>query len=162
LKQFTDLAIAVTAVLLGEPDQGQSQPIVIVLRRPVLQRPARKPDNLACAALRRPELLKRVDDSITELEALLEDQLVQLQIGNDLCQALVLERLHLRELRPGHATELRAPRVVGRIADPGGPAGRRNIATGCQLHLELAQQLQNILVGMPLTSHRSLLSWVDT
>lgn len=31
LKQFTDLAIAVTAILLGEPDQGQTKLVVVLL-----------------------------------------------------------------------------------------------------------------------------------
>lgn len=67
LKQATDLAIAVTAILLGEPDQGQTKLIFVLLYRPALQRAARKPDNLACAPLRCTELLTRVDNAITEL-----------------------------------------------------------------------------------------------
>ena len=67
LKQLAHLAIAVAAILLGQPDQREAQLVVILLSRPVLQGAARKPDNPARAALRRAELLARVDDCVAEL-----------------------------------------------------------------------------------------------
>ncbi len=84
--------------------------------------------------------------------------------GHNLLQALVLllERLQLRKLRPHHATELLAPGVVARVTDSHGPAGRRNVTARRQTYLDLAQQLHNVLVGMPLSGHRSLLSTVAT
>ena len=50
-QQFGYLAIAVASVLLGQPDQGQSQSIIISPGRSVLQRTARQSDHPACPSL---------------------------------------------------------------------------------------------------------------
>jgi hypothetical protein len=67
LKQLAHFAIAVTAVLLGQPDLRQAQLIVVLVTRPVLQGAAREPDNSACAALGGTELLACVDDCVAKL-----------------------------------------------------------------------------------------------
>jgi len=50
-QQFGYLAIAVTPVLFGQPDQGQSQSIIISSGRSVLQRTARQSDHPVCPSL---------------------------------------------------------------------------------------------------------------
>ena len=50
-QQFRYLAIAVASVLLGQPDQGQSQSIIISAGRLVLQRTSRQANHPACPSL---------------------------------------------------------------------------------------------------------------
>ena len=61
-----------------------------------------------------------------KIQALLQDQLVQLKIGHNLLQPLVLtlKRLQFRKLGLAHAPELLAPGVIGCIADTHRAAGR--------------------------------------
>ena len=96
------------------------------------------------------------------IEALFQDQLVQLQIHNDLFKTLIflLQRFHLRELRPTEPPELLAPIVIGFVRNPSLATGAHHIKTVVQVHVQrekdplepflirltLAQYLQRILI----------------
>ena len=66
-QQFGNLAIAVTPILFGQPDQSQPQSIVVLGSRPVLQGASRQADYPAGLPLRRRELLTRMDNGLTKL-----------------------------------------------------------------------------------------------
>ncbi|MCB1504469.1 MAG: hypothetical protein KDJ47_05790 [Hyphomicrobiaceae bacterium] len=63
---------------------------------------------------------------------------------------LLLQRLHVRQLRARHAAKLLAPDGVGSVIVSCRPAGRRNIVARRQTDLNLAQKLMNILIAMTL------------
>lgn len=67
VEQFGDLTIAISAVLLRQPDQCQPQRIVISRGWSILQGAPREADYPARPSLRRRELLACVKDGLTEL-----------------------------------------------------------------------------------------------
>ena len=62
-----------------------------------------------------------------------------------------LETAHLRQLRPTHPAEPLAPVVIRRVADTHAATGRLHVAAIRQLHLNLPQQLQYVLVRMTVS-----------
>ena len=66
-KQFGDLAIAITTVLLRQPDQSQSQLVIISRDWSILQGAPRDANHLEHPSLRRRKLLARMNDGPTEL-----------------------------------------------------------------------------------------------
>ena len=66
-QQLRYLAIAVAAILLRQPDQGQPQGIIISVGRLVLQGTARQTNHPAGPPLRRRQLLARMDNGLTKL-----------------------------------------------------------------------------------------------
>jgi len=67
VKQLGDLAIAISAVLLCQPDQSQPQRIIVSRGWSILQGAPRQTDDPARSPLRRSELLACVNDGLTEL-----------------------------------------------------------------------------------------------
>jgi hypothetical protein len=61
-QQFADLAVAVTAVLFGQPDQGQAQIVLVPGNGPIAQGTAGNSENLAGPPLGCPELLASLND----------------------------------------------------------------------------------------------------
>ena len=66
-QQLRYLAIAVTTVLLRQPDQRQPQGVIVSVCRLVMQRASRQTDHPTGSPLRRCELLTRVDNGLTKL-----------------------------------------------------------------------------------------------
>ena len=66
-QQLRYLAIAVTTVLLRQPDQRQPQGVIVSVCRLVMQRASRQTDHPTGSPLRRCELLTRVDNDLTKL-----------------------------------------------------------------------------------------------
>jgi len=66
-QQFRYLAIAVASVLLGQPDQGEPESIIIFSGRLVLQGTTRQANHPAGPPLRCRELLARMYNGLTEL-----------------------------------------------------------------------------------------------
>ena len=62
-QKFADLAITVAAILLGQPDQGQTQVVPVPESCFVTQGAARNPENLAGSPLGCPKLLAGLDNS---------------------------------------------------------------------------------------------------
>ena len=65
-QQLRNLSIAVTAILLRQPDQGQPQFVIVSVCPLVMQRAARQTNHPACPPLRRRELLAYMDNGLTE------------------------------------------------------------------------------------------------
>ena len=66
-EQFTNLAIAITAILFGQSDQDQAQIIISPGSRLVMQGAAGQPNNTAGVSFRRAKLLACVNDSSSEI-----------------------------------------------------------------------------------------------
>ena len=66
-KKLGDLAITVTAILLGQPDQCQAEFVIILWCCLVAQRAPRQADRFAGSSLRRIELLANTDHSLTQI-----------------------------------------------------------------------------------------------
>ena len=64
-KKLGDLAVTVAAILLGQPDQGQAQCVIILWSRLVAQGAPRQADRFAGSPLRGVELLANMDHSPT-------------------------------------------------------------------------------------------------
>ena len=62
-QKFADLPVAVAAILFGQPDQGQTQIILVPGGRLIAQSTAGNPDNLTGPPLGCPKLLTRMDNS---------------------------------------------------------------------------------------------------
>jgi hypothetical protein len=66
-KQFSNLPIAISTILFGKSDQGQTQFLVTVfMGRLVLQRRAGDANDTTCPTLRSAKLLTGVDYSLTK------------------------------------------------------------------------------------------------
>jgi hypothetical protein len=68
-KQSRYLAVAITPVLLRQPDQGQPQGVVITLGRLIVQGTAGQADHPAGSSLRCGQLLTRMDNGLTKIPA---------------------------------------------------------------------------------------------
>ena len=64
-KKLGDLAVTVVAILLGQPDWGQAQCVIILWSRLVAQGAPRQADRFAGSSLRGVELLTNMDHSPT-------------------------------------------------------------------------------------------------
>jgi hypothetical protein len=62
LQKLADLAVTVSAILLGHPDHGQTLIVIILPACLIAQGTAGNPKNLACPSLRCTELLTRLND----------------------------------------------------------------------------------------------------
>ena len=67
VEQLSDLTIAIPAILLRQPDQSQSQGIIVSGCRTILQGAPRQSYHPARPSLRRREHLARMNDRLTEL-----------------------------------------------------------------------------------------------
>jgi hypothetical protein len=64
-KKLGDFTIAIATILLGQPDQGQAQFVIILGCRLIAQCTPRQADHFAGSSLRRIELLTNMDYSLT-------------------------------------------------------------------------------------------------
>ena len=64
-KKLGELAVTVAAILLGQPDQGQAQFVIILWSRLEAQGAPRQADRFAGSSLRGVELLANMDHSPT-------------------------------------------------------------------------------------------------
>ena len=138
-EHYADLAIAVAAVLLGQPDHKEPQCIIISRGWSVLQGAPRQTDHSARPPLGRAELLTRVNDQPTQIvcrqplgfkiRVLLEKEVIQFKLRNNNLEpaVLIFESLPVRKLGSPHAAKLLAPIVTGLVTDPCTPAGRRHV-----------------------------------
>ena len=65
LQKFTDLAVAILAILLCKPDHRQTLIIIILLACLIAKGAAGNPKNITCPSLRCAELLTRLNDRTT-------------------------------------------------------------------------------------------------
>ena len=86
------------------------------------------------------------------VQALLENEFVQLQISDDLLQPLIflLQRLHLGKLWTPNPTKLLAPIIIGLVRNPSLATRANNIKPIVQMYFDLAQYLQRILIRISL------------
>lgn len=66
-QEFGNLAVTITSILLGQPDESEAQCIVIPGDGLVLLGAAGKADDPAGPPLRRGQLLPRVDNGLTKV-----------------------------------------------------------------------------------------------
>ena len=64
-QQFSDLAIAISTILLGKPGQGQTQRIIVWRLGLVTQRTASKADDITGPPFRGAQLLANMDNGTT-------------------------------------------------------------------------------------------------
>ena len=64
-QKLADLAVTVSAILLGKPDHGQTLIVITLLAYFIAQGAAGNPKNLTCPSLGGAELLTRLNDRTT-------------------------------------------------------------------------------------------------
>ncbi len=90
----------------------------------------------------------------------LQDQLLNRQIRDCSAELIFFRKsLQLRDLRPCHAAKLPASCVIGRVTDLRRSAGLSHIRTPGQIQFHLPQDLQAVLVRMPLSSQLNYPHW---
>jgi hypothetical protein len=98
---------------------------------------------------------------VQKIEVIAQNELIELKVRNDFLKWLVLlrESRQLRDLGYCYAAELLALFVVGRFTDTGRPAGLSHIRALGQIQLYRPQDLQAVIVQMPLSSHPKFRLW---
>ena len=88
-------------------------------------------------------------------QAFLEDQLVEFEFRDDLLQPhiLFLKSAKFRQLRLPHPAKPLVPVVVSGITNTHATTGRLHVTASRQLHLNLTQQLEYVLIRITFPSH---------
>ena len=89
------------------------------------------------------------------VQAFFQDQLVQFQLCHDLLQpgVLFLKSTQFQQLGSHHSAKQAAPVAIPRVTDADTATRCLYIAALCELQFIFAQQLQDVAVRIPFSSH---------